>query len=215
MRTALAVFLVCIGVVSARRVDTCKLPADKGRCFAYFRRFFYNAATGKCEKFIYGGCGGNANRFITLEECEAACPPRWVDICKLPADQGPCKAHGPRFFYNAVTAKCEKFIYGGCLGNANRFNTLEECEAACPQRATRAQKPYLKKSYRQGFEHDKGPDFDVFCGQAPKMGNCLAAFERWFFNVNSGRCETFVYGGCGGNENSYMTKDECEASCYR
>ncbi len=32
------------------------------------------------------------------------------------------------------------------------------------------------------------------------QGRCKAAMERFYFNVRSGKCETFVYGGCGGNE---------------
>ncbi len=44
-----------------------------GPCQAYFKRFFYNAATGKCEEFIYGGCKGNQNNFMNELECEARC----------------------------------------------------------------------------------------------------------------------------------------------
>lgn len=29
--------------------------------------------SGQCEKFVYGGCGGNENNYNTLEECELAC----------------------------------------------------------------------------------------------------------------------------------------------
>ena len=33
-------------------------------------RFFYNAATGECEEFVFGGCGGNDNKFDTKEKCQ-------------------------------------------------------------------------------------------------------------------------------------------------
>ena len=32
---------------------------DPGPCRAAFPKYFYNVETGRCEKFIYGGCRGN------------------------------------------------------------------------------------------------------------------------------------------------------------
>jgi hypothetical protein len=52
-------------------------------------------------------------------------------ICSLPLEMGSCKAYFPRFFHNPETGVCESFIYGGCGGNENNFETFEECEAAC------------------------------------------------------------------------------------
>jgi len=52
-------------------------------------------------------------------------------ICLLPADVGPCDGICPRFFHNPCTGQCEPFTYGCCDGNANNFETLEACEAAC------------------------------------------------------------------------------------
>jgi hypothetical protein len=51
----------------------CKLPAEPGNCNAYFPAYFHNPKTGVCEGFVYGGCGGNLNRFETREDCQAAC----------------------------------------------------------------------------------------------------------------------------------------------
>jgi hypothetical protein len=58
---------------SAGMPALCKLPADSGNCLAYNPSFFHNPATGVCEPFVYGNCGGNENRFGTREECQAAC----------------------------------------------------------------------------------------------------------------------------------------------
>lgn len=47
----------------------------------------------------------------------------------------------------------------------------------------------------------------------PETGLCRAAFPKWYYNINSDQCELFTYGGCGGNENNFDTKDECEGNC--
>ena len=58
-------------------IDTCRLQPESGACLAYFPRYFYNSASGMCERFVYGGCGGNENRFRTIEDCQAACGQSW------------------------------------------------------------------------------------------------------------------------------------------
>ena len=52
----------------------CDLENDGGPCFGHFRRWFYNSKRGRCEEFIYGGCGGNQNNFLDLGQCRRACP---------------------------------------------------------------------------------------------------------------------------------------------
>lgn len=53
--------------------ELCALKDDQGPCKAIKDRFFFNVDTGHCEQFEYGGCGGNANNFKTLEQCEEMC----------------------------------------------------------------------------------------------------------------------------------------------
>ncbi|XP_036189535.1 collagen alpha-1(VII) chain isoform X2 [Myotis myotis] len=57
--------------------DPCSLPLDEGSCSAYTLRWYHRAAGGTraCHPFVYGGCGGNANRFETREACERHCLP--------------------------------------------------------------------------------------------------------------------------------------------
>merc|ERR1712112_363083 len=54
------------------------------------------------------------------------------DACSEPfADIGHCLAKMPRWSFNPETRRCEKFIYGGCNGNANRFEKYEQCTNIC------------------------------------------------------------------------------------
>ena len=53
--------------------EYCTLPPVSGMCEAYMPSFFYNATSGMCESFVYGGCGGNDNRFGTYEDCLLKC----------------------------------------------------------------------------------------------------------------------------------------------
>ena len=52
---------------------TCALPPQIGHCRAMFVMFFFNSTSRRCESFVYGGCGGNGNKFETKEECSSAC----------------------------------------------------------------------------------------------------------------------------------------------
>lgn len=51
----------------------CVYPPVTGRCRADFSRFYYNPFSKSCERFTYGGCEGNANRFEKEKECMQAC----------------------------------------------------------------------------------------------------------------------------------------------
>ncbi len=52
--------------------DMCSLDKDPGDCDGFFPRYYYNES-GKCEIFVYGGCGGNGNNFDSLSECLRTC----------------------------------------------------------------------------------------------------------------------------------------------
>uniref|UniRef100_A0A5K3EFV2 Papilin n=1 Tax=Mesocestoides corti TaxID=53468 RepID=A0A5K3EFV2_MESCO len=72
------------------------------------------------------------NNFDTKELCETTCMPKGLkDVCRLPKDAGPCSGSHARYYYDPVKGKCSLFMYSGCLGNGNRFNTKAECEDAC------------------------------------------------------------------------------------
>ena len=45
----------------------------QGRCANRETRWAFNAMTQECEKFVYSGCGGNANNFQSRDACESRC----------------------------------------------------------------------------------------------------------------------------------------------
>ncbi|XP_059475897.1 thrombin inhibitor hemalin-like [Neocloeon triangulifer] len=104
-------------------------------CDAYLPMYTFRAASGECEGFIYGGCGGSENLFATRAECEHACrhlvrERRGLD-CGQPTEKGRCLAALHRFAYNPTSRDCDEFVYGGCGGNANNFRTRTECLKKC------------------------------------------------------------------------------------
>ena len=52
-------------------------------------------------------------------------------LCTLQPDTGPCKASSFRYYWNINTRQCERFLYGGCGGNYNKFLDAKSCANQC------------------------------------------------------------------------------------
>ncbi|KAF6775958.1 hypothetical protein AHF37_04543 [Paragonimus kellicotti] len=51
----------------------CLFPPESGSCSDSITMFAYDAQAGECVPFDYSGCGGNANRFPSMNECMKQC----------------------------------------------------------------------------------------------------------------------------------------------
>ncbi|XP_073879545.1 kunitz-type protease inhibitor 2 isoform X3 [Macaca fascicularis] len=60
---------------------------------------------------------------------------------------------------------------------------------------------------------DRERSIHDFCLVSKVVGRCRASMPRWWYNVTDGSCQLFVYGGCDGNSNNYMSKEECLKKC--
>ncbi|RWS22794.1 tissue factor pathway inhibitor 2-like isoform X1 [Leptotrombidium deliense] len=215
---------------------TCSQPKDEGPCYGLLSRYFYNKETKRCEEFNYGGCIGNSNNFLSVEDCERRCihnlrndivnqdetfgrddvkysydndyetvNSRSLDkdeslkICSLVAETGPCKKRIRRYFFNRYTKKCTPFVYGGCEGNQNNFMTLNECITFCS-------KSLATYSVVTGFSL-------ATCRKLPESGPCKNFITKFYFNTITEQCDTFEYGGCGGNKNKFDSREECNNAC--
>ncbi|XP_043799619.1 spondin-1 isoform X2 [Apis laboriosa] len=53
----------------------------------------------------------------------------------------------------------------------------------------------------------------VVCMEEPNAGPCRGYFQRWAFVPQKLMCVPFVYGGCRGNRNNFLTAEECDNTC--
>ena len=73
--TVTSVLLVtsCKPINISALISRCQLPKDSGPCSGRGRRYYYNRVSKECELFLWGGCGGNDNRFLFPHTCEEEC----------------------------------------------------------------------------------------------------------------------------------------------
>uniref|UniRef100_A0A3P9H6C1 BPTI/Kunitz inhibitor domain-containing protein n=1 Tax=Oryzias latipes TaxID=8090 RepID=A0A3P9H6C1_ORYLA len=145
--------------------------------------------------------------------------------CLQPVRTGSCRAAFPRFFYNASSGSCSSFIYGGCDGNDNNFESQSECEDACsrvPVSGRALQEDQASAAHQSGVKAPRmapvplrsaDPQRIESCGSKPEVGPCRAAMQRWYYNEETGSCQMFLYGGCKGNENNFLSEETCKAAC--
>lgn len=50
------------------------------------------------------------------------------------------------------------------------------------------------------------------CQLKPQVGQCKAAFTKYYFNPNTQRCEQFLWGGCNGAV-PFENLESCHQSC--
>lgn len=51
--------------------------------------------------------------------------------------------------------------------------------------------------------------------QPKAVGSCRASIPSYFFDMQTGQCTPFNYGGCGGNDNRFKSYHECDFKCNR
>uniref|UniRef100_A0A915ADQ5 BPTI/Kunitz inhibitor domain-containing protein n=2 Tax=Parascaris univalens TaxID=6257 RepID=A0A915ADQ5_PARUN len=172
----------------------------------------------------------------TLEE--SVCCPGAADPCEQKLQLGTGTARLHRFYYNQLSRTCQQFQYSGVGGNENNFLTLSACESRCPvfRNPCAFGQPQLDESLNVvmcSAADDSICAADYFChigdeeqttvccpGRAENMcmeplvsGTGEAALNRFAYNALTRQCLPFVYSGIGGNQNNFLSKASCEASC--
>ncbi|XP_067133120.1 papilin-like isoform X2 [Centruroides vittatus] len=130
-----------------------------------------------------GDCPGRCR--IIMHPNELICNCANQDICVLPKDSGMCDGNELMYYFNSHKGKCEAFSYSGCEGNLNRFKTLEKCIDFCGD----------------------------ICELPKKQGICKSTIKKFYFDHDSMLCNSFPYSGCEGNENNFISEENCKKRC--
>ncbi|XP_030369297.1 papilin isoform X5 [Scaptodrosophila lebanonensis] len=110
--------------------------------------------------------------------------------CGLPKEAGGCGNFSVKYFYDTGYGGCARFWYGGCDGNANRFDTEAECKDTCQEY-----------------------DGQHVCLLPKSSGPCQEFTKKWYFDADRNRCEEFRYGGCYGTKNRFDSLEQCQSRC--
>lgn len=113
----------------------CHQPAEPGNCGGRFKRYFYDGAENHCSEFLYTGCGGNENNFVSRAACVTSCVEDTQlhidEICSLELSAGNCSGLEIRYFYDIESEDCQPFNFSGCGANKNNFRSKEACLDFC------------------------------------------------------------------------------------
>ncbi|KAM4669617.1 collagen alpha-3(VI) chain [Amazona ochrocephala] len=148
-----------------------------------------------------------ANMMLNTEPLEGP-ESHWPDPCLLDFDMGmQCKDYQIVWFFDYKNKICSQGWYGGCGGNANRFEAEAECISKClkPSAAEKTmQQPPLEKRLSSVMD---------ICRLQKVVGTCRNFVLKWYYDTATKSCARFWYGGCGGNDNRFDTQKECEKFC--
>ncbi|CAF0945237.1 unnamed protein product, partial [Brachionus calyciflorus] len=226
-----------------KKREICYSSRVQGPCDQIQLRWYYDYETQSCQQFQYGGCLGNDNNFNSLFECKNFCweylseesrkddyqtttsvPSVYTttqylttsiyDVCSMDKSEGNCEEQIERWYHDPRTKECEKFIYTGCDGNENIFESKEKCLSKCSSGFLI--NTYLEDENVCENSVNISPQcIDEMTGEIlhSKLNND-ALRSVWFYDIENRMCRS-VLSECldENNQNRFRTDQECKSQC--
>lgn len=194
------------------------MPPAEGRGDYSLPRWYFDSSSRTCRQFQYRGTQGNANNFQSQADCEQTCsgkialittrhhPPtsafQWSRIlalnrCHLQYRRtAPPSIRHARLVNGAISAKIEKRL---CAALAVSPRVHYEVHSAA--------KKYIVSVFFLAIDNP--------CILPLNPGFGTSQLPRYYFNPDSNQCVQFTYRGTQGNQNNFMTMQDCEQQCNR
>lgn len=180
----------------------CRAPVKVGPCRAAFPRWSYDAATGVCEPFVFGGCKPNHNNFLSKDECLSACSgvtatsersaaPPAAEVCGsvCPPNQLICGS-------------------GCCLDKSLECDGVKQCSDGSDEEHCSKLNQTFSRLLNITVNQKKAR-----CSEPPHTGPCRASHTRWYYDPLNRKCHRFTYGGCDANGNNFEEETPCSETC--
>uniref|UniRef100_A0A7I5EBW7 Kunitz/Bovine pancreatic trypsin inhibitor domain protein n=1 Tax=Haemonchus contortus TaxID=6289 RepID=A0A7I5EBW7_HAECO len=192
---------------------------------------------GQCTPGV-SSCGGGSFCHVGANaQTTTCCPkPAPIDRCQQPLNVGIGNAQLQRWYFNPLTQQCQPCIYRGLQGNENNFLSKQDCENSCLVNACKIGSPYRSQGVivqcsatnptvcPAGHYCHVGADTTTSvccqalggdpCSQPMDRGVGMAQLQRWYWNGQSQTCVQFSYCGMKGTQNNFLSKQDCERTCY-
>ncbi|KAF8370543.1 hypothetical protein PRIPAC_76972, partial [Pristionchus pacificus] len=77
-----------------------------------------------------GSCPSTHYCLVSKRSAGVCCPDKNF-VCNQHVDEGSCSKNTNRFHFNPLLRECRPFVYGGCDGNLNNFESEFQCQRFC------------------------------------------------------------------------------------
>ncbi|XP_028607111.2 tissue factor pathway inhibitor 2-like isoform X1 [Podarcis muralis] len=113
------------------------------------------------------------------------------ELCLESPVPGVCPGSFDRWYYNRASQDCQRFTHGGCLGNENNFLSFDACIETCGK---------IKK-------------VPVMCRVKPPQGTWSPLKPKYFFNLETMKCEEFFPKKRSRHPNMFSSQRSCTDVC--
>ncbi|KIH67361.1 Kunitz/Bovine pancreatic trypsin inhibitor domain protein [Ancylostoma duodenale] len=211
--------------------DPCTLQLESGPCRASIQRYGYDTTKGKCVQFTYGGCEGNKNNFLSVENCKKECVSKGLKLDN--SGKVPVPDRVKRSLFPLQTTK------------RNPFQAVIDKASSLKDKIGQKIKK-VKKRFGKGGKIEKvplppnaGKDFDFegfawkhyrkilkngiqdFCMHAVDYGSGQIVNQRYYYDKKRGKCTSFNYRRKSKRErfplfeNNFEFMSDCIGTCVQ